>query len=84
MSPSVSPNPKGHTSVDPQSQAGGRAGSSSSGGGQAAGGLPTEEAVRTWDSEDLVKWLTSIFFFFFCKSLLVFILRYMTRGCIPG
>jgi len=26
----------------------------------------------------------STLFFFFCKSLLVFILRYMTRGCIPG
>jgi len=31
-----------------------------SSGNPAAAGLPTEEVVRTWDSEDLLKWLTSI------------------------
>lgn len=36
------------------------AGSRSSGDDQAGVALPTEEAVRTWDSEDLYKWLTSM------------------------
>lgn len=34
--------------------------STSSGVNPAAAGLPTEEVVRTWDSEELLKWLTSI------------------------
>ena len=47
----------GHTD---QSEIGEQVGSSSSGCDPAAVSLPTEEAVRTWDSEDLYKWLTSI------------------------
>ncbi|RPB20416.1 hypothetical protein L211DRAFT_852370 [Terfezia boudieri ATCC MYA-4762] len=37
-----------------------QAGSSSSAENPAAEGLPTDDVVRTWDSEDLHKWLTSI------------------------
>ncbi|RPB21072.1 hypothetical protein L211DRAFT_459525 [Terfezia boudieri ATCC MYA-4762] len=46
-----------HSSAHGQSQTRGQAGFNSSGGDAA---LPTEDVVRTWDSEDLFKWLTSL------------------------
>ena len=49
-----------HGSGQTHSEEDEEAGSRSSGDDQAGVALPTEEAVRTWDSEDLYNWLTSI------------------------
>lgn len=60
MPSGVPPKLTGHASVHAQSEAGEQAGCGTSGDDPAAVALPTEEVVRTWDSEDLYKWLTSI------------------------
>lgn len=59
MAPSAISNLTDHNvnSAPDHSQTCGQAGFNSSGGCAA---LPTEDAVRTWDCEDLFKWLTSL------------------------